>query len=105
MFNAALRERARAKLKSGELPAAGEIRLWAGPGLDMPCALCEQPITRADVEYEIELLPSDTRIRFHPVCRELWELERIVWRDRIIRDTVANKSNRHNEHTGRRRIA
>jgi hypothetical protein len=81
---AALRERARQKLRSGVLPASAEARVWAGPGLGLPCAVCDQAIERDDLEYELEFaLGPGTPLqpyRFHRRCHAAWQLERTVSR-------------------------
>ena len=74
-----LRERARQKMRRGLLPAAGETRVWAGPGLGLPCAVCDQPIGRDDLEYELEFaseLGTPPPYRFHRRCHAAWQLER-----------------------------
>jgi hypothetical protein len=75
----ALRALARAKLDRGDLPTQREMRLWAGPGANLPCALCERPIARGDVEYELQF-PAGHALKvwhLHRVCYAVWELERL----------------------------
>lgn len=77
---AALRQRARHKLRSGILPTNAEARVWAGPGLGLPCAVCDEPIERDDLEYEIEFALGAGKplqpYRFHRRCHAAWQLER-----------------------------
>ena len=80
-----LRERARQKMRHGLLPAQAETRVWAGPGLGLPCAVCDQPIAREDLEYELEFASESTEragpYRFHRRCHAAWQLERTTTRD------------------------
>jgi len=65
----------RDKLKAGTLPYDDPVKMWAGHGSGQPCAVCEEPVLLAQVEYEPQY---DTRppIRFHTGCHRLWEAER-----------------------------
>jgi len=79
-----LRERARAKIRRGALPADAETRVWAGPGLGLPCAVCEQPIGGDELEYELQFargpLQPPERYRVHGRCHAAWQLERTTTR-------------------------
>jgi hypothetical protein len=68
----ALRALARAKLDGGDLPMKREMRLWAPPGVHLPCALCERPIARGDVEFELQF-PAGHALK-------VWRLHRGVLR-------------------------
>jgi hypothetical protein len=72
----ALRPRVRAKLDGGTLPRADATRTWAGPGLGLPCAVCDEPITRFETEYELQFAPDLRTLRFHRHCQALWDAER-----------------------------
>jgi two-component system NtrC family sensor kinase len=75
---AALRTRARDKLERGGLPRAPEAMLWAAPGTNEPCALCDQAIRPDDMEHEVHVrLGAEVkRFPFHRPCHAVWELER-----------------------------
>jgi hypothetical protein len=78
MDEEALRARAADKLRRGELPKSVETRVWAGPGLGMPCSLCENPILTDDVEYELQHTAGEAlrAYRYHRRCHAAWQLER-----------------------------
>ena len=49
-----LRERARAAIQNGKLPACRPDRTWGGPGVGAACAVCELPVTKDQLEFEIQ---------------------------------------------------
>jgi hypothetical protein len=65
----------REKMDLGVLPSDHPSKMYAGHGTGEPCAGCETPILRAQVEYEFET-PDGRAIRFHLGCAGLWEAER-----------------------------
>ena len=75
----ALRLKARERLSRGEIPRDPEGRLWAGPGVGLPCAVCDDPIGRHEIEYECQFPAGHALriVRFHRLCHAIWELERI----------------------------
>jgi hypothetical protein len=78
-----LRQQARDKLESGELPREREARVWAGPGAGLPCAVCGDVIGRDDVEYELQIVEPGRSVhvyRFHRRCHAAWQLERTTTR-------------------------
>ena len=64
----------RAKIESGRLPTPSDPigKSWAGKGSGRPCDGCDQPITNADVEHEIEV-PTGETVRFHKWCFAAWQ--------------------------------
>jgi hypothetical protein len=76
-----LRQRARARLKSGALHTRAAVASYAGPGSGAPCALCDEPIVKADIEFELDF-PADAAgasrvtIHMHFRCRAIWDTER-----------------------------
>ena len=65
------------RVRNGELPDCEASQLYAGSGHEQECALCEQPITRAQVEYEVALsrnveYTARGSIYFHLACHEAW---------------------------------
>jgi hypothetical protein len=66
-----LRRRIREMLVFGQLPALIDRRSWIGQGHGQPCLLCEQLITAAHCEHEVDLAPLG-EIRAHGVCFRIW---------------------------------
>jgi hypothetical protein len=78
---ALLRERARAAILDGKLPSRRPDRTWGGPGVGALCPLCEQPVTRDQMEFEIQFArdgdtPGLDKYHVHVRCFAAWELER-----------------------------
>jgi hypothetical protein len=73
-----LAEMVRERLDAGILPFDIPVKLWAGMGSGQPCTACEQPILKAQVEYELQYDAADDHapIRLHAGCHGLWEAER-----------------------------
>jgi hypothetical protein len=61
-----------AKVLIGQLPRRATTRCWVGPGHDLPCDGCDQTITSADVQHEVDAIGLGT-LRFHARCMQLWE--------------------------------
>src|SRR5688500_10210892 len=66
-----LRRRIRRMIGLGELPRLMDRRSWTGQGHGEKCLLCEQTITAAHWEHEVEILPLG-EIRTHGVCFRMW---------------------------------
>lgn len=66
-----LRRRIRDMIVGGQLPALIDRRSWIGQGHGQPCLLCEQMITPAHWEHEVEIAPLG-EIRAHGVCFRIW---------------------------------
>jgi hypothetical protein len=77
LTEAELRTRARELIHLQELPDLCDDQVWAGPGTEAPCCLCNQVITRHEMEYEIEAADAEAarRFRFHMWCHAIWECE------------------------------
>jgi len=76
-----LREQARATIKAGKLPARRPDRTWGGPGVGAPCAICELPVTKDQMEFEIQFArdgdnPGLDKYHIHIKCFAAWEFER-----------------------------
>jgi len=76
-----LREKARAVVHDGQLPARQPDRTWGGPGVGAPCTVCELPVTKDQMELEIEFArdsdyPGIDNYHVHVKCFAAWELER-----------------------------
>jgi hypothetical protein len=72
------RERARAAIQSGKIPLRRPDRTWGGPGVGASCVVCDQPITRDQLELEIEFerVGGLDKFHVHLRCFSAWELER-----------------------------
>jgi hypothetical protein len=76
-LEAELRPTARERIATGQLARDTPARIWAGKGTGQLCALCDKPIQRDEVEYEVEHHTDEVRrtFRFHIVCESVWKLE------------------------------
>jgi hypothetical protein len=76
----ALRDKARQRLQDGVMPMTKPTRTWGGPGAGLACAVCELPINKEQVEYEVQFLAEGARMpdifHLHLSCFAAWELER-----------------------------
>jgi hypothetical protein len=66
-----LRRRIREMIAAGQLPALVDRRSWIGQGHGDACLLCDQLITAAHWEHEVEIAPLG-EIRTHGVCFRIW---------------------------------
>ena len=66
-----LRRRIRDMLLTGQIPALLDRRSWIGQGHGEPCLLCEQMISSAHWEHEVDVPPVG-EIRVHGVCFRIW---------------------------------
>jgi hypothetical protein len=76
-----LREQARATIKTGKLPARRPDRTWGGPGVGADCSVCEKPVTKDELEFEIQFArdsdnPGLDKFHLHIRCFAAWEFER-----------------------------
>ena len=63
-------------LQSGEMPCDEPEKVWAGRGTGSHCAACGEPITTAEIEFEVELGPAaPTVLRLHRDCHGIWQDE------------------------------
>jgi hypothetical protein len=77
---ASLRERARAAIRSGALPHRRPERTWGGHGSGASCTICRAPVTRQEVEIEVEFAhtaghPGGRQLTAHSRCFAAWEAE------------------------------
>jgi hypothetical protein len=70
-----LRAMVRARLATGALFPLHSTRAWASYGDDNPCMVCREPITRAQVEYEVSSALIDMTVRTHLRCYMVWKEE------------------------------
>ena len=78
---AILREKARAALLTGKLPNRRPDRTWGGPGVGAFCSVCELPVNKDELEFEIQFArdgdnPGLDKFHVHIRCFAVWELER-----------------------------
>jgi hypothetical protein len=75
------REQARTALIAGKLPARSPDRTWGGPGVGAPCVICAEPVTKDQIEYELQFshdgdMPGLDKYALHMRCFAAWEMER-----------------------------
>jgi len=61
-----------AKVLIGQLPRRTTTKCSVGHGQGLSCDGCDQPITPADVQHEVDAIGLGT-LRFHARCMRLWE--------------------------------
>ena len=76
-----LREKARAAVQSGKMPSRSPDRTWGGPGVGAACAVCGRPVTKDQLEFEIQFArdgdnPGLDKFHVHVRCFAAWEFER-----------------------------
>ena len=81
MEDDALRDKVRSVLHGGKLPNRWPDRTWGGPGVGAPCAVCDLPVERTQMEFEIQFAhaggnPGLDKYHIHIRCFAAWEFER-----------------------------
>jgi hypothetical protein len=76
-----LRAKARTVVQSGKLPSRRPDRTWGGPGVGADCAVCDLPVTKDQMEFEIQFArdgsqPGLDKYHVHVRCFAAWEFER-----------------------------
>jgi hypothetical protein len=78
-----LREQARKTVQTGKLPARAPDRTWGGPGVGAACSVCEKPVTKQEMEFEIQFARDGKdleagldKYHVHIRCFAAWEFER-----------------------------
>ena len=76
-----LRGKACQAVEQRKLPKRQPDRLSGGPGVGAPCAVCDRPVERAEMEFEIQFArdggaPHFDVFHVHTRCFVAWELER-----------------------------
>jgi hypothetical protein len=56
---------------SGRLPSAPPARIWGGMGSGRLCSVCQSPILRSSLEYEL-LSATGPEARLDAGCYRLW---------------------------------
>jgi len=73
-----VREKALEAIQAGKLPNRFPERTWGGPGVGADCAICHVPVTRDELEFEIEFARdgNDETPATHHVhirCFAIWD--------------------------------
>jgi hypothetical protein len=76
-----LRGKARAVIENGKLPARVPDRTWGGPGVGAACTICDLPVKKDEMEFEIQFArdrdnPGLDKFHVHIRCFAAWEFER-----------------------------
>ncbi len=76
-----LREQARVAIQNGKLPTRPPDRTWGGPGIGAECSVCGRPVTKDELEFEIQFQhdgsnPGLDKFHVHIRCFAAWEFER-----------------------------
>ena len=79
-----LREKAHQAVEQRRLPNRRPDRLWGGPGVGAPCVVCDIPVEKREIEFEMEFArgggtPYFDVYHVHTLCFAAWELERTMW--------------------------
>jgi len=78
-----LRAKAREAIRTGKLPNRRPDRTWGGPGVGASCTICGEPVTKDQLEFEIQFSrdgnnPGLDKFDLHIRCFAAWELERTI---------------------------
>ena len=70
-----LRSRVLQRIEDGRLPVVLSTAIYAGYGRGFQCDLCDQPISRDKIEYDVARPRGDERLHFHFACHVAWQRE------------------------------
>jgi hypothetical protein len=85
-----LRQRAREAIQIGNLPSRHPDRTWGGPGVGAACPVCELPVKKEEMEFEVQFARDGSEgdrqggdrhfdiFHIHVRCFAAWELERVM---------------------------
>ncbi|HEX4050551.1 MAG TPA: hypothetical protein VHY19_06715 [Steroidobacteraceae bacterium] len=78
--DAALKQLAKQRIASGDLPCLPTARTWGSRGSGASCSLCARPIATHEIEYEVAAVDSPgaaepCTVRFHLPCHAAWRAE------------------------------
>jgi hypothetical protein len=76
-----LRLKANEAMRAGKLPKRRPKRMWGGPGIGVPCAVCAEPVRQDELGFEFEFAVDDEEAgtgdcHVHVRCFAAWEFER-----------------------------
>ena len=68
-------------IRASQLPDRRPDRTWGGQGVGAECTICGAPVTRDELEFEIEFNRDDDpagvdKHHVHVHCYRAWEIER-----------------------------
>jgi hypothetical protein len=74
----ALYERAREVIRARTLPNRRPDRMWGGPGMGANCVICNSPVERHQLEFELEFAGNGdgaglSKYHVHVGCFAAWE--------------------------------
>jgi hypothetical protein len=77
--NTVLRQKAHQAIQAGKLPRYRPQRMWGGWGTGACCMICDKPVGRDEVEYELQFAQDhdgSDRANFHVhlLCLAAWEV-------------------------------
>jgi hypothetical protein len=80
MDEAAIRELARRVIQREEIPNRAPDHLWGGYGTGIPCAICDLPVRKEEMEFELEFVFDSAELcvavyHLHNGCFTVWESE------------------------------
>ena len=83
---AVLQQHARQVIRTRKLPSRPPDRTWGGPGGGAPCTVCNEPVTRYQLGFEIQFAhdgdtPGLDKFHVHVRCFAVWEMERTKFTD------------------------
>jgi hypothetical protein len=75
-----LREKAREVVGAAKMPERRPDRMWGGPGTGIECAICGSPVTRDQLEFEVQFgrdgdRPGPANYHVHVRCFTAWQSE------------------------------
>ena len=81
MDETVLCQRVRIAIREGKLPTRSPDRTWGGPGIGAPCAVCNLPVSRYGMQFEMQFAIEGSARNYdvyhvHTKCYAAWELER-----------------------------
>ena len=81
-----LRAQIALRLDNGNLPAAGNQKIFGGYGANQACAACDAPVLENEVLYEVEVQREAEVIvlAMHRCCFDLWMEESLALRRRNV---------------------
>lgn len=71
----ALALRVRERIADGRLPVVLSRKLAAGYGSGHTCRVCDRPILRQHVEYEVNDAGDGGQLTLHRSCYVIWQVE------------------------------
>jgi hypothetical protein len=76
--DAILRQKAHQAIQAGKLPRCRPQRMWGGWGTGACCMICDKPVGRDEVEYELQFArdhdgSDGANSHVHILCLAAWE--------------------------------